>query len=137
MAMRGETGAATNTVHYREEEISLARQLHRLIQPHWTPAAGHYVYDLHDRVERDSPFQTGVYFVINYQYFMTLLGGVEAFKDAMVWLPTWQQSRQLCRELSIADEVLIRHCFNADTIADGDELAAVYRLILSTLSTAD
>ena len=103
MVQRSEAPPAD--VHYSDENIELARAFADRIRPHWTPAAGHYVYDLHDRVDKSSPFQPGVYFVINYAYFITLLGGVDAFRDAMVWLPTLEQSVSMLRKFGGTSEL--------------------------------
>ena len=57
----------------------------------WTPAAGQYVHDPEGVVDRPSPFGERIFFILNYEYFMTLLGGVESFHRRMVWLPTLDQ----------------------------------------------
>ncbi len=43
----------------------MARELRRRGLP-WTPQAGHYVFDETGFCSKGSPFQEGVYFILNY-----------------------------------------------------------------------
>ncbi len=52
-------------MQFRPEEIEMARQPRRLGLP-WEPKAGHYVYDETGLCRKTSPFQDGMYFVLNY-----------------------------------------------------------------------
>ena len=68
----------------------------------WTPAAGQYVHDPEGVVDRPSPFGERIYFILNYEYFMTLLGGAESFHRHMVWLPTLDQMLRLLTAESLS-----------------------------------
>lgn len=113
---------------FTSAEIDLARQLHAAGLP-WNPAAGHYVFDVGGVVEKPSPFQDGVYFILNYDYFMTLLGGVDAFRAEMVWLPTWEQCREVLASIGIEDD-RVQERLSADVFANRTERETLYRMIL-------
>lgn len=119
-------------VFFSEEEIDVAKRLHAAGLP-WEPAAGHYVWDLEGSVQRSSPFQNGVYFVINYAYFMTLLEGVEAFKSKMVWLPTWEQIRHVASDLGISGDEVVEILQTSEAIRLGTERIEIYRAVLHRL----
>ena len=117
---------------YRDEEIEIAIRCKPQFDRHWTPAVGHYVYDQSGLVDRPSPFQTGVYFVLNEAYFMTLVGGPDVFKRSMIWLPTWEQTRRLATCFGIDDADVARCCVR-DILSQSEERLALYRLIQSTI----
>lgn len=119
------TPAAT----FSSDEIELARQLQPRLKDFWHPAAGHFVFDPDRIVQKSSPFQSQVFFVLNYSYFMTLVGGVDEFRRRMVWLPSWQQARQLADQVGIEHDAIIERCLNPETIAAGDERLSLYRLL--------
>ena len=90
-------------MQFRPEEIEMARQLRRLGLP-WEPKAGRYVYDETGLCRKTSPFQNGVYFVLNYEYFMRQAGGVERFKVILLWLPTWHDAREILQNFSVSSD---------------------------------
>ncbi|MHC5092643.1 MAG: hypothetical protein ACYSO2_01930 [Planctomycetota bacterium] len=47
-----------------EREIEMAQKLHAL-NLQWHPQAGNYVFDIKGIIEKSSPFQTGVYFILD------------------------------------------------------------------------
>ncbi len=96
----------------------------------WQPSAGHYVFDKGRIVQRASPFQDGVYFVLNLPHFVKLAGGVDAFVDKMVWLPTWEQARQVLRDAGMTDQCLQSVLLEKNSIARQEELVTLYELIL-------
>ena len=112
-------------VHFSDSAIQSAKSFAPRIRPHWTPAAGHYVLDIDHVVEKSSPFQPGVFYIINYPYFMTLLGGVDAFRSQMVWLPTFEQSIALCETLAGGDENWTRS-FRTQLLCRGETLTWAY-----------
>ena len=119
-------------MRFRPEEIELARELLQAgLQ--WEPKAGHFVYDETGFCRKTSPFQTGVYFILNYDYFMRQAGGVERFKEIMTWLPTWHDAREILRDFGIADEELAAKLHERRAIEDGRELIVLYELILDRL----
>ena len=70
-------------MQFREEEIILARRLRDRGLP-WEPKPGHFVYDETGFCRQPSPFQEKVYFILNYDYFMKAVGGVDRFKSIMI-----------------------------------------------------
>ncbi len=125
-------------MRFNEAEIQLARQL-REEGLAWEPRAGHYVLDPTEFCQQTSPFQERVYFILNYSYFMKAVGGVERFKEIMIWLPTWHDARQILRELVVTDDQVSEDLAKRHAISDGTELQALYELIsrqLATQSTA-
>ncbi|MCS7469398.1 hypothetical protein NZK35_22325 [Stieleria sp. ICT_E10.1] len=102
----------------------------------WQPSAGHYVLDQDRVVQRASPFQEHVYFVLNLPHFVKLAGGVDAFVDKMVWLPTWEQSRQVLRDAGMTDQCLQSILLEKNSIARQEELVTLYELILDRFGGA-
>ncbi len=121
---------------FTDEEIQLAKKLKRSNVP-WTPSVGHYVLDETGVVQRGSPFQEGVYFVLNYDHFMSLAGGVDRFHETMLWLPTWEDCRELLRDLKVPDNKVVRYLSAANAIEHRTERTALYELILSHLEASD
>lgn len=121
---------------FSDTEISLANELRRLNVP-WTPSVGHYVLDETGVVQRGSPFQQGVYFVLNYDHFMSLAGGVDKFRETMLWLPTWEDCRAVLRDLKVPDNEVVSHLSAASAIENGNERIVLYELIRSTLEAGD
>lgn len=119
-------------MQFRDIEIELARRLRELGLP-WQPQAGHFVLDETGLVDRPSPFQDGVYFILNFDYFMELAGGVEQFKQIMTWLPTWSDARLVLQSLGVADDDVADVLHRERAIQEQTELATLYRLIESTL----
>lgn len=115
-------------VHFSETEIKLAKQLreHGLA---WEPTVGHYVYDETGICEKGSPFQERVYFILNYAYFMQLVGGVDRFKEAMVWLPTWEDLRVIVRDCGYSDTVVADYLAANHSIERGAERLDLYQLV--------
>jgi hypothetical protein len=121
-----------NSVVFTDSEVQLARQLRALELP-WTPMAGQFVLDESGLVERESPFQPGVFFVLNYEYFMKIAGGVDRFREIMLWLPTWEQSRELLRDMGVSDEQVAKHLADSNAFAGGNERACLYELMIGQL----
>ena len=115
---------------FTDEQISIATQLKQLGMP-WQPRVGNYVYDAHRICPKGSPFQDRVYFLLNFDCFMQHVGGVERFTENMVWLPTWDEARDIVRELGIPNENVA--AVASEGILRDEELTSLYRLILETL----
>ncbi|MHC5160469.1 MAG: hypothetical protein ACYSOC_02425 [Planctomycetota bacterium] len=60
-----------------EREIEMAQKLHAL-NLQWHPQAGNYVFDIKGIIEKSSPFQTGVYFILDIKHFLRRAGSPEA-----------------------------------------------------------
>jgi hypothetical protein len=120
-------------MHFSDEEIRLAKQL-RQRGLDWEPRAGHYVFDETGFCKQTSPFQEKVYFVLNYDYFMKAVGGVDRFKEIMVWLPTWDDARQILRRHGISDQEISKQLTDQQAIECGTERLVLYELIASVLT---
>lgn len=121
-------------MQFSDEEIRLAQELRDRGLP-WEPKAGHYVYDETGFCKQPSPFQNKVYFVLNYNYFMKAVGGVDRFKEIMIWLPTWDDAREILRNSGISDMQLSQYLHDQHAIERGKERIALYELIASFLNT--
>ena len=122
-------------MHFSDLEIEAARRLRRRGLS-WEPRAGHYVYDETGFCKQASPFQEKVYFILNYPYFMRAVGGVERFKEIMLWLPTWDDLREVLRDLGVSDSVVARFLRERKAIESGQERLALYELVEPRLSKA-
>ena len=123
------------TMQFSQEEIELAKRLraHGLT---WEPRAGHYVYDETGFCPHESPFQDKVFFILNYKYFMKVVGGVDRFKEIMIWLPTWHDSRQILRSLQVSDSRIAAYLEQHKAIENGCERKALFELIAGCLQPA-
>src|SRR6056297_2535859 len=115
-------GARKASMEFSQRLIELAGQFRDGGVP-WQPGPGQYVLDLDGIVQRESPFQEGVYFVLNYPHFLKLAGGADAFRRGMLWLPTWDQARRVLRETGISDAEQQARLLQRGAIAEGSELA--------------
>ncbi|MEM6472076.1 MAG: hypothetical protein AAF802_21120 [Planctomycetota bacterium] len=97
----------------------------------WEPRPGHYVLDLDHIVERASPFQPGVYFILNLDHFERLAGGKDALREKLVWLPTYQQAREILRTIGVADDEQQALLIAENAIAENCELGTLYQEILN------
>jgi hypothetical protein len=111
----------------------MARELRRLRLP-WEPKAGHYVFDETGFCSRGSPFQHGVYFILNYDYFMNQVGGVERFKEIMLWLPTWHDARNILQSFGVSDQEVAAELRERRGIEYERELLVLYELIAEELT---
>ena len=119
-------------MHFSDEEIRLARRL-RDAGLEWEPQAGHYVYDETGFCKQTSPFQEKVYFILNYDYFMKAVGGVERFKEIMLWLPTWDDARKQLELLEVPNPDIAHHLEQSQALENGKERLTLYLLIESIL----
>ncbi|MCP4191348.1 MAG: hypothetical protein GY768_12055 [Planctomycetaceae bacterium] len=113
---------------FTHEEIEIAKRLHQK-QLVWIPRAGHYVYDQTGFCGRKSPFQENVFYILNYDYFIGKVGGVDRFREIMIWLPTWFDLRGLLRDFGFADEELATHLSSTRAIEQRLERLSLYRLL--------
>ena len=119
-------------MRFTAEEIEMARQLRQLGLP-WEPLAGHYVYDETAFCQKGSPFQDRVYFILNYDYFIDQVGGVDRFKQIMLWLPTWHDVRALLHSLDVSHEAVASHLQQCRALEQGTERLALYQLLAAHL----
>ena len=121
-------------MHFSEPEIEAARRLRRSGLS-WEPRAGHYVYDATGFCKQASPFQEKVYFILNYPYFMRAVAGVERFQEIMLWLPTWDDLREVLRDFGVSDVDVASFLVEQSAIESGQERLALYELVESFLSS--
>jgi hypothetical protein len=122
-------------VKFSQEEIEMARELRRLGLK-WEPSVGHYVYDENRCCQKGSPFQDRLYFILNYELFMNRIGGVERFKEVMLWLPTWHDARELLRILGVSDEEVAVRLQGCKALENRNELLVLYEMIAESLPGA-
>jgi hypothetical protein len=91
------------------------------------------VWDENGLIEKPSPFQEGVYFILDLKHFLRRAGTIEAMKDALVWLPTWHDARDILRALGVADDAVAGRLAAKAAIESGDELPVLYDLIAEQL----
>ena len=119
-------------MRFSDRELELAQAL-RDVSLAWEPQAGHYVYDLTGFCPQKSPFQPGVYFILNYPYFMDRVGGVQRFKQIMLWLPTYEDARGVLRDLGISDAEVADELHRRRAVQQGVERTVLYEMILQEL----
>ncbi len=120
-------------MEFSERQIELAKQLKDLGLP-WTPALGHYVYDVSGRVQLSSPFQDHVFFILDYDRFVDQLGGIKQLKESMIWMPLWRDAREILRSMGVEDDEVELEIVRKSGIAKGTELLALYEMIAQQLS---
>ncbi len=120
-------------MRFSEAEIEAARRLRRGGLS-WEPRAGHYVYDETGFCKQSSPFQKQVYFILNYAYFMRAVGGVERFKELMLWLPTWADLRELLHDFEVSDVAVASFLAERRAIETGQEYLELCALVESCLA---
>ena len=119
-------------MNFSNDEITLARRI-KNNGLHWEPRAGNYIYDETGFCKQPSPFQWKVYFILNYDYFMKKAGGVNRFKQMMIWLPTWDDARDILKSLSISDQEVVAELKKRQAIEHGTERLALYEMIYKLL----
>ena len=120
-------------MRFSDAEIEAARRL-RSGGLSWEPKAGHYVYDETGFCKQTSPFQERVYFILNYPYFIRTVGGVQRFKEIMLWLPTWDDLREILREFGVTDFDVACSLAEQKAIESGREREALYEMVETCLS---
>lgn len=119
-------------VHFSRIEIDLARKM-RSAGLSWQPSPGQFVLDEQRIVDRESPFQDGVFFILNFDYFMKIAGGEERFVKIMTWLPVWEDCRRILAYLQVSNADVARRISDRHAIEDGIERLCLYELILERM----
>ena len=119
-------------MQFSAHEIHWAKQLHDLGLP-WEPRPGHFVWDHAGCIEQPSPFQEGVYFILDLKHFLRRTGTLETLKASMVWLPTWHDARAILATMGVEHEGIADALQAQSALEHGEELLTLYRLIASRL----
>lgn len=101
----------------------------------WWVHVGCFAWDPDGWIVESSPLPNRIYFILNLSYFSRALGGTGGISRKLVWLPTWHQTRLLCREYSVSDEAVAAIWSSSKPMGPGDELIALYELLLERLET--
>ncbi len=99
----------------------------------WKPHVGCFVRDPGGFIQAASPFPGRVYFILNLGHFLKIFGSVEEITKKLLWLPTWHQALLVCRELGVREGDVREGRSKMGEFQPGDELLAVYELILKRL----
>jgi hypothetical protein len=119
-------------MHFSRQEIALAQYLRHLGLP-WQPQVGHFVWDATRVIEIDSPFQAGVYFILDLKHFLRRVGSLAALQAAMIWLPTWHDARAILQDLGVSGQVIADTLQATAALQHGSELVTLYQLIATQL----
>jgi hypothetical protein len=117
---------------FNTQICQLAREIKRL-GTHWQPHVGCFVWDPDKTIAVESPFPHRIYFILSLPRFMDILGSREAIVEKLVWLPTWHQARQLCRQLNVPDDAVAHIWQSQASLSAGEELQKIYELIIDAL----
>ena len=118
---------------FSEQEIEIAKKIHEL-DLQWQPKAGQYVFDLKGVIEKSSPFQTGVYFILDIKHFLRIVGPIEEIKAAMCWLPLWEDCRNILKNLAIPWNQIENRLNKKSAFQKGRERLVLYEMILEKLN---
>lgn len=117
---------------FSKTEIEIARKLRELELP-WHPQAGQYVYDIKGIIEKASPFQSGVYFILDIKHFLRRAGTVEDIKTAMCWLPQWEDCREILSSYNIPWGQIEKRLAECSAFENGIERTVLYEIILEQI----
>jgi hypothetical protein len=115
-------------MRFSQQEIDAARGLKQMGLC-WTPSVGHFVFEEGGVIEKSSPFQKGVYFILDLKHFLRRAGSVEQLKISLCWLPTWYDGRELLRTQGVTDSEVADALRNQRGIESGNGLMTLYRLL--------
>ncbi len=117
---------------FSENEISIAKRLHDLNLP-WEPRVGNYVYDLKGIIDKSSPFQQGVYFILDLKHFIRYAGSVEGIKKSMCWLPLWEDCRNILINLGVNWKTVQKQLIEMKAFENNQERGFLYKIILENV----
>lgn len=118
---------------FSAEEIELA-QLLKAYGLEWQPQCGQYVFDQSHLIECASPFQPGVYFILDLRHFLRRSGTLEELQRRMCWLPDWQEARELLQHLGVTADVVAHRLSSSAALERNGERLELYRLIEEQLT---
>lgn len=120
---------------FSPDEVALAHELKAAGMP-WTPTVGHYVWDRNELIQHASPFHGRVYFILELKHFLRRCRSMDHLTASMVWLPTWEQAREILRDRGIDDDQVADHLNATNALRSHTERTQLYRLILRTFAEA-
>lgn len=122
---------------FTEDEIRLAKRLKELGLS-WVPNVGHFVWDEVGIIERESPFQEKVFFILDLRHFLRRAESMGKLQRSMVWLPDWSEARQILRKRGLSSEAVARRLRLPESLENNTERLCLYQMIEeSLLSGAD
>lgn len=116
-------------MRFSTDEIRLAHELKAAGLP-WQPQSGHFVWDGEPLIEHDSPFHDRVFFILDLKHFLRRSKTIERLVESMVWLPTWQQCRDLLDQRGVGSDVILKRIQETNAFELGTERLELYRLLL-------
>ena len=119
-------------MHFTTALIDRAKTL-RSLGLTWDPKPGHYVWDENGLIEKPSPFQECVCFILDLKHFLRRAGTLETLKESLVWLPTWHEVRDILETLGVSDADVASRLISERAIESRDELIVLYDLIAERL----
>jgi len=103
----------------------------------WTPHAGCFVWDPDEYITVPSPFPGRIYFILNLNHFIRILGSREEIAQKLVWLPTWHQARRILKDY-LSHELLFAEIMTQLKTDDSlNELTVLYQLIMQKIISGD
>ena len=120
-------------MRFSGKEIEIAREIHDFGLP-WMPGVGQYVYDLKGVIEKESPFQQGVYFILDIKHFIRRAGSVDEIKETMCWLPLWEDCREILRGFGVSWETVRYRIEKKGAFAGSFEREVLYEIIYEQLA---
>ena len=118
----------SKVMKFNDEELQLA-QLFKAFGLEWQPSVGDYVLDQSDLINKSSPFQERVYFILDLELFVRRAGSLENLKERVCWLPDWHQARQILSKLGLSTQETIQHLIDSGAFENNVERTELYRLI--------
>jgi hypothetical protein len=99
----------------------------------WHPHVGCFVWDPEESIPVPSPFPQRIYFILNLNHFLKIFGSLQNMKEKLVWIPTWQQARQLCNEMEVSDERIKQQILTSSQWDSRKELILLLKLLKEKL----
>lgn len=121
-------------MNFNNTEIEIAKKLHDL-NLDWHPQVGCYVYDLTGMIEKPSPFQDRVYFILDMKHFLRRAGSVDAVKEAMCWLPVWEDCRRILKHLEVPWDRIKTELIKQSAFEHDNERQVLYEMIHDAMKT--
>jgi hypothetical protein len=99
----------------------------------WRPHVGCFVWDPDEFITPTSPFPGRIYFILSISRFIEIFDTIEQMVEKLVWLPTWHQTRLICRKLGISDKVFEEGRNQDQALSPGEDLLYIYGMIVEAI----